>query len=93
MSLTSLAITPFHYFRCVASGHHANRFAPAKGDEKQHSPGVGSTDPTGALFPTHFVGNCSEPIGVEIGFLGLDWFDTVLADMVRIPIFRVPVEQ
>jgi hypothetical protein len=82
ISLTSLAITPLHDVRCVASGHDANLSAPANCDEKQHSPGVGRSNPTEALFPTHLVGRCSEPTGVEVGFLGLDWFDTVLADMV-----------
>jgi hypothetical protein len=31
--------------------------------------------------------------GVEIGFLGLGRLDSVFADVVRIPIFTVPIEQ
>lgn len=81
-SFTSLAITSLHCIGCVASGHDANNPPPANCDEKQYSPSVISTDPTGALFAAHSVSRCSEPTGVEIGFLGIDWFDTVLADVV-----------
>jgi hypothetical protein len=79
---TSLAITPLHRIGCVASGHNANLSAPANCDEKQRSPGVGRSNPTGALILTNLVSRSSQSTGVEIGFLGLDWFDTVLADMV-----------
>jgi hypothetical protein len=82
VSITSLAITPLHDVRSVASGHDANLSAPANCDEKQCSPGFGRSNPTGALFATNLVSRGSESTGVEIGFLGLDWFDTVLADMV-----------
>jgi hypothetical protein len=55
---------------------------PTSCDEKQHSPCVSRPDPTRALFSPHFVSRCSEPIGVEISFLGLDWLKAVLANMV-----------
>jgi hypothetical protein len=45
------------------------------------------------LFVSHFVSQCSEPTGVEISFLDLGGLDTVFADMVRIPIFPIPIEQ
>jgi hypothetical protein len=82
MSLTAHAITPLQCVRCFASGHDADLSAPADCDEKEHSPRVGRSNPTGAPFATDFVGRCSEPTGVEIGLLDFDWFDTVLAEMV-----------
>ena len=93
MSLTSLAITPFSCGGCIASSHDANLFASANCDEKQHAPGVSSPDPTGPLFAAHFVSRCSEAAGVEVRILGLGGLDTVFADVVRIPIFTVPIEQ
>ena len=93
MLFTSLAITPFSCIGCVASGHDANPSLPANCDEKQDASGVSRSDPTGAFFPSHFVSRCSETAGVEISFLGLGGLDTVFADVVRIPISAVPIEQ
>jgi hypothetical protein len=82
MLFTSPAVAPFSCIGCFASGHDANPAAPTSCDEKQHSPCVSRPDPTRALFSPHFVSRCSEPIGVEISFLGLDWLKAVLANMV-----------
>jgi hypothetical protein len=66
---------------------------PANCDEKQDASGVSRSDPTRAFFPSHFVSRCSETAGVEIRFLGLGGLDTVVADVVRIYIFTLPIEQ
>jgi hypothetical protein len=66
---------------------------PANGDEKQHASSVSRAHPARASFAPRVVSRCSEAVGVEISFLGLDGLDTVFADMVGIPIVTVPIEQ